>query len=77
MSQVGNDNQLAMLKQSMFIEDGGTGQVTQVGDCMSRRGYKTCCASHKFITWLHVSAFMWLALRCLLGSPHTVVQSTA
>ncbi len=30
MSQLGNDNQLAKLKQSMFIEDSTTGGKTQV-----------------------------------------------
>jgi hypothetical protein len=30
MSQMGNDNQLSQLKQSMFIEDNATGGVTQV-----------------------------------------------
>jgi hypothetical protein len=37
MSELGNDNQLAQLKQSMYVEDGKTGQVTQVtlrGSCL-------------------------------------------
>ncbi|KAL6746906.1 hypothetical protein V8C86DRAFT_1430973 [Haematococcus lacustris] len=32
MSELGNDNQLAQLKQSMFVEDSATGHVTQVSD---------------------------------------------